>query len=74
MGIREVASMASVSTATVSRLITGTGKVSPQTANRVLEAMRTLKFQPNEAARNLALQKKAKRERSNSNGAGLSLG
>jgi DNA-binding LacI/PurR family transcriptional regulator len=61
MGIREVAKMASVSTATVSRLITGAAKVSPETASRVLYAMRVLNFQPNEAARVLALLKKRKR-------------
>lgn len=61
MGIREVARMASVSTATVSRLITGAGKVSPHTATRVLDAIQALNFQPNEAARILAFQKKLKR-------------
>jgi LacI family transcriptional regulator len=61
MGIREVAKMASVSTATVSRLITGARKVSPNTATRVLHAMQALNFQPNEAARILAIQKKLKR-------------
>ena len=61
MGIREVARMASVSTATVSRLITGAGNVSPRTAARVVDAMQALNFQPNEAARILALQKKLKR-------------
>jgi DNA-binding LacI/PurR family transcriptional regulator len=61
MGIREVARMASVSTATVSRLITGAGKVSPHTAARVLDAIQALNFQPNEAARILAFQKKLKR-------------
>ena len=60
MGIREVAKMASVSTATVSRLITGAAKVSPDTASRILSAMQILNFQPNEAARILALQKKIK--------------
>ena len=60
MGIREVAKMASVSTATVSRLITGAAKVSPDTASRILDAMQVLNFQPNEAARVLALQKKIK--------------
>jgi len=60
MGIREVAKMASVSTATVSRLITGAAKVSPGTASRILDAMQLLNFQPNEAARMLALQKKIK--------------
>lgn len=61
MGIREVAKMASVSTATVSRLVTGAAKVSPDTASRVLDAMQALNFQPNEAARILAFLKKLKR-------------
>jgi LacI family transcriptional regulator len=61
MGIREVAKRASVSTATVSRVITGAAKVSPATATRVLRAMQALNFQANEAARSLAFQKKLKR-------------
>jgi DNA-binding LacI/PurR family transcriptional regulator len=61
MGIREVAKRASVSTATVSRVITGAAKVSPSTATRVLRAIRALDFQANEAARALAVQKKLKR-------------
>jgi hypothetical protein len=61
MGIREVAKMASVSTATVSRLITGSARVSPETATRVLHAMEALEFEPNEAARILAILKKLKR-------------
>ena len=60
MGIREVAKRASVSTATVSRVITGAAKVSPATATRVLRAIRALDFQANEAARALAVQKKLK--------------
>jgi DNA-binding LacI/PurR family transcriptional regulator len=61
MGIREVAKRASVSTATVSRVITGAAKVSAATATRVLRAIRALDFQANEAARALAVQKKLKR-------------
>src|SRR6266851_8827065 len=61
MGIREVAERASVSTATVSRVITGAAKVSPSTTTRVLRAIRALDFQANEAARALAVQKKLKR-------------
>lgn len=61
MGIREVAEKASVSTATVSRVITGAAKVSPTTATRVLRAIHALDFQANEAARALADQKKLKR-------------
>jgi len=53
MGIREVAKIASVSTATVSRMITGAARVAPATADRVLRAIRVLNFQPNEAARAL---------------------
>lgn len=60
MGIREVAKMASVSTATVSRVITGSVRVSPNTATRVLHAMEALAFEPNEAARILAILKKLK--------------
>lgn len=60
MGIREVASLASVSTATVSRVITGAVKVSSTTRERVLRAMQALNFRPNEAARTLALAKKHK--------------
>jgi DNA-binding MurR/RpiR family transcriptional regulator len=61
MGIREVAKRASVSTATVSRVITGAAKVSPSTATRVMHAIQALDFQANEAARALADQKKLKR-------------
>jgi DNA-binding MurR/RpiR family transcriptional regulator len=61
MGIREVAKRASVSTATVSRVITGAARVSPSTTTRVLRAIRALDFQANEAARALAVQKKLKR-------------
>ena len=61
MGIREVAKMASVSTATVSRLLTGAAKVSPETARRIIDAMQALNFQPNESARILAVLKKFKR-------------
>jgi DNA-binding LacI/PurR family transcriptional regulator len=61
MGIREVAKMASVSTATVSRLLTGAAKVSPEAASRIIDAMQVLNFQPNESARILAVHKKLKR-------------
>jgi hypothetical protein len=43
-------------------LITGAAKVSPKTRTRVVDAMHTLNFQPNEAARILAYQKKLKRD------------
>jgi LacI family transcriptional regulator len=53
MNIREVARVARVSTATVSRTINGSEKVSPETAERVREAIRALKFYPNNNARAL---------------------
>jgi DNA-binding LacI/PurR family transcriptional regulator len=42
MGIREVAKTASISTATVSRLLTDAARVSPETASRVIDAMQAL--------------------------------
>jgi LacI family transcriptional regulator len=53
MNIREVARLAGVSTATVSRTINGSDKVSPETADKVREAIRQLKFYPNDNARAL---------------------
>ena len=53
MNIREVARVAQVSTATVSRTINGSDKVSPETAERVRNAIRQLKFYPNDNARAL---------------------
>ena len=62
MGIRDVAKLARVSTATVSRVITGAARVAPRTATRVFNAMEALDFKPNEAARVLAIQKKLKKQ------------
>jgi DNA-binding LacI/PurR family transcriptional regulator len=53
MNIREVARVARVSTATVSRTINGSDKVAPETAERVRNAIRQLKFYPNDNARAL---------------------
>lgn len=53
MNIREVARVACVSTATVSRTINGSDKVAPETAERVRNAIRQLKFYPNNNARAL---------------------
>lgn len=53
MNIREVARVAHVSTATVSRTINGSDKVAPETAERVHNAIRKLKFYPNNNARAL---------------------
>ena len=53
MNIKEVARLAKVSTATVSRTINGSDKVTPETAERVRRAVETLKFYPNTNARAL---------------------
>lgn len=51
--IRDVAKRAEVSVATVSHVVNGTRKVSPQTAERVRKAMEELGYQPNLVARSL---------------------
>lgn len=53
MNIKEVARLAKVSTATVSRTINGSDKVTAATAERVRRAIETLKFYPNTNARAL---------------------
>jgi DNA-binding LacI/PurR family transcriptional regulator len=53
MNIKEVARLAKVSTATVSRTINGSDKVTEETAERVRRAIETLKFYPNTNARAL---------------------
>ncbi|HEV2277947.1 MAG TPA: LacI family DNA-binding transcriptional regulator [Acidobacteriaceae bacterium] len=53
MNIREVARLARVSTATVSRTINGSDKVTPETKERVQRAIEELKFYPNTWARAL---------------------
>ncbi len=53
MNIREVARLAKVSTATVSRTINGSAKVTPETKERVQRAIEQLKFYPNTWARAL---------------------
>lgn len=52
--IRDVARLAGVSVATISRYINQTGQVSSATAQRVQGAMEALQFSPHPAARNLA--------------------
>lgn len=49
--IREVAAAAGVSTGTVSRVAAGSTRISEPTRARVLEAMRSMAYQPNAAAR-----------------------
>ena len=53
MNIKAVAELARVSTATVSRTINGTARVSPETAERVRKAIKTLHFYPDTNARAL---------------------
>jgi len=53
MNIKAVAKLARVSTATVSRTINGTAKVSPATEERVREAIEALQFYPDTNARAL---------------------
>lgn len=51
--IADVAARAGVSTATVSRVLTGVGQARPETRARVLEAARALGYRPSEIARSL---------------------
>ena len=51
--ITEVARLAGVSTATVSRVLARSGRVSPDLEERVRGAAQQLNYQPNRAARNL---------------------
>lgn len=51
--IHDVAKLAKVSIATVSRVMSGSDPVNPQTQKRVLEAMEKLNYKPNGLARNL---------------------
>jgi LacI family repressor for deo operon, udp, cdd, tsx, nupC, and nupG len=55
--IQDVAKMANVSVATVSRVMNDSTNVLPETAKKVLEAMETLNYHPNTFSRNLRLNK-----------------
>lgn len=54
--IKDVAQLAEVSIATVSRTLSGKDKVSPILAERVLAAMKELQYQPNDVARALKIK------------------
>ncbi len=54
--IREVAALAGVSTATVSRALQRPDQVRPETRQKVMEAIKQANFVPNSQARNLRLQ------------------
>ncbi|WP_077296734.1 LacI family DNA-binding transcriptional regulator [Virgibacillus pantothenticus] len=51
--IRDVAKLANVSTATVSRVLNNNGYVNSETKNRVNEAIEKLQYRPNDVARSL---------------------
>jgi len=55
--IADVAALAGVGVATVSRVMNGSPSVRPATRERVLEAVRTLNYRPSSMARNLSLQR-----------------
>lgn len=57
-GIRDVASQAGVSTATVSHVLNKTRYVSPETTALVMESIKALNYSPNEAGRSLKTGKK----------------
>ncbi|WP_018132130.1 LacI family DNA-binding transcriptional regulator [Effusibacillus pohliae] len=54
--IKDVARMAGVSTATVSRVLTGNGPFTPDTRRKVMEAIEKLNYQPNGLGRYLRKQ------------------
>ena len=57
--IRDVARVAGVSVATVSRVLNGSAPVLEPTRDRILEAARELRFTPNASARSLSMRRTA---------------
>ncbi len=57
VSIKTVAEQAQVSIATVSRVLNGTKYVSPDVQKRVMDAVETLRYEPNAPARNLRRQR-----------------
>lgn len=55
--IKQVAVLAGVSTATVSHVLSDTGRVSPKVRERVLKVARDLNYQPNSLARSLVTRR-----------------
>ena len=55
--IKDVAKLAEVSISTVSRVINNSKPVSPEARRRVLHAIETLGYEPNEIARSLVTKK-----------------
>lgn len=56
--IKDVANLAGVSVATVSRMMNNRGVVSDKTRRKVMRAMKELSYRPNEMARALQTRKK----------------
>lgn len=52
--LSDIAKLAGVSTATVSRIINGKGEASPETIRRVMEVVKELNYQPNKLAKSLS--------------------
>jgi hypothetical protein len=61
--VRDVAKLAGVSTATVSRVVNEAGTVSTETRDRVLKAVSRLQFRPNVSAANLARNRGFRKKR-----------
>jgi hypothetical protein len=66
--VRDVAKLAGVSIATVSRVTNGVGTVSFETRNRVLTAVARLQYQPNESAADLSRNRRCPAERTTEQG------
>lgn len=58
--LKDIAKQAGVSEATVSQTLSGKGRISQTTRERVLEVVEELSYQPDEAARSLARRRAAK--------------
>lgn len=56
--LEDVAKLAQVSKTTVSRVLNNRGYISDETKDKVYQAMTTLNYQPNSAARQLYNQKR----------------
>ncbi|WP_043609933.1 LacI family DNA-binding transcriptional regulator, partial [Novosphingobium sp. B-7] len=57
MNLKQFAELAGVSTATASRALSGTGRVSEETTSRIVALAEKLGYQPNAIARNLRTQR-----------------
>jgi len=55
--IKEIAKMANVSAATVSHVINGTAKISPETTKRVMDVINKVNYKPNSIAKSLKIKR-----------------